>query len=129
MDSIPMPQVLDADRLLLDDRSDFVSDHEARAKVLAKALRDSCDYGARLWRELDAVRQYLLDSAPQNPDAQPGPPRAGARPTGPADDEGWAAWSTAYASVTSLLAGPNKDSGYGEQEAHREERFRRLPAR
>lgn len=71
------------------------------------------------------MRGYLLNSLPPDPRA-PGPhPTASASPTGPDDDTGWDNWIAAYATVTSVLCGPNGDSGYGLGEGRREANLRR----
>lgn len=120
MQPIPSPQVLDPDRILDNDRGDFTADHEARAQLLDEALHETCTYAQQLWHDLDAVRGYLLNSLPPDPRA-PGPhPSASASPTGPDDDTGWDNWITAYAAVTSVLCGPDGDSGYGLSEGRRE---------
>ncbi|MBV9821595.1 MAG: hypothetical protein JO144_05075 [Actinobacteria bacterium] len=128
MHEIPQPELLDPDRLLLDDRDNLTADeHASRAALLNKALHDSCDYAQQLWHRLDAVRGYLLDSLPPDPRSVDGPARRSAAPSGPDDEQGWQNWSAAYAAVTSVLAGPHGDSGFGAEEAEREARDRRLP--
>ncbi len=119
MDEIPVPHMLDPDRLVVNSRGDF-ADHDQAEFVphLENALRESCQYGQRLWHELDAVRAYLLDSLP------PAGPSTPDSRVAPRDEESWSRWMTAYASVTSLLAGPEGDSGYGEQEARHEMQMR-----
>lgn len=129
MQPIPLPQLLDPDRLLLDDRNDLsAEEHAGRATQLDRALHDTCSYAQQLWHELDAVRGYLLDSLPpdrRTADADaPGP--SSAAPTGPDDEQGWQNWITAYSRATSALAGPHGDSGFGSEEAQREARDRRL---
>jgi hypothetical protein len=127
MQDIPQPALLDPDRLLLDDRNDLTAEeHADRAAQLDQALHESCSYARQLWQDLDAMRGYLLDSLPPDPrTAGPGH-RNSAAPTGPDDEEGWERWSAAYAAVTSVLAGPHGDSGFGEAEARREARDRRV---
>ncbi|HST49964.1 hypothetical protein [Jatrophihabitans sp.] len=131
MHEIPKPELLDPDRLLLDDRNDLTADeHASRAALLNQALHESCGYAQQLWQSLDAVRGYLLDSLPPDPhaldpDALDQPGRRSAAPTGPDDEAGWENWITAYATVTSVLAGPHGDSGFGSDEARREARDRR----
>jgi hypothetical protein len=94
---------------------------------LDKALRESCAYGRQLWHDLDKLRTYLMESLPDDP-RQPGPTRASASPTGPDDTPGWDAWIGAFATVTSALAGPHGDSGYGLSEArHAAEQRRTAP--
>lgn len=123
---IPKPQVLDPDRLLRDDREhQFTQDHRARAEVLDIALHESCAYAQQLWDDLDAVRQYLLDSLPPDPHTSTDPVHAGASPTGPEDEQGWQKWTTAFAAVTSVLCGPHGDSGFGMSRARQEAQRRR----
>jgi hypothetical protein len=129
MQPIPLPQLLDPDRLLLDDRNDLsAEEHADRATQLNRALHDTCSYAQQLWHELDAVRGYLLDSLP--PDRRTADAdahgRSSAAPTGPDDEQGWQNWITAYSRATSALAGPHGDSGFGSEEARREARDRRL---
>ena len=125
MQPIPMPQVLDPDRILNNDRGDLVADHEARAQLLEDALRESCAYAQQLWHDLNGTRAYLLDSLPPDP-RLPGTHRtASASPTGPDDDAGWDEWINVYAAVTSVLCGPHGDSGYGIGEGRREAELRR----
>jgi hypothetical protein len=128
MQPIPMPSVLDPDRLLTDDRAEMsAEEHRSRAQQLDGALHESCAYARELWKDLDAMRQYLLDSLP--PDAHgPGPHTVrSASPTGPQDDAGWNNWMAAFAAVTSVLAGPHGDSGYGAGEARQLAQSRRSP--
>jgi hypothetical protein len=120
---LSQPEVLDPDRLSIDDAGE-PADLAARTEALQRALADTCAYGQRLWGDLDAVRRYLLDSLPSDP-RNPGVTRSGASPTGPDDDAGWHRWMAAYAEVTSALAGPHGDSGFGRSEALREAELRR----
>jgi hypothetical protein len=129
MQDIPQPALLDPDRVLLEDRNDLsAEEHASRAALLDKALQESCSYAQQLWQNLDAVREYLLDSLPPNPRTAGPAPRRSASPTGPDDEEGWQRWSAAYAAVTSVLAGAHGDSGFGMDEARREARDRRVMA-
>ncbi len=118
MHPIPMPHVLDPDRILRHDEENVTAeDHRTRAELLEKALRETSEYGQVLWRNLDAVRQYLMESLPADP-RSPGPhPYLCASPTGPDDEDGWARWVAAYASVNSALCGPHGDSGQGLKDA------------
>lgn len=129
MDEIPMPNVLDPDRMVSNSRDDMsVHDKAGLSEDLEQALHQSCQYGQQLWRDLDAVRGYLLDSLPPVPGEISGTGRldaTSAAPTGPEDEEGWQNWIAAYAAVTSALAGPHGDSGYGMSEARREAQQRR----
>ncbi len=59
MQSIPTPEVLDPDRVLVNDRADFTADHQTRAALLEKALHESCAYAGELWNELNAVRHFF----------------------------------------------------------------------
>jgi hypothetical protein len=128
MEPIAMPEVLDPERLLSDDREEMTGDeHRARAQKLNEALHESCAYGQQLWHDLDKLRTYLMESLPDDP-RRPGPTRASASPTGPDDAQGWDAWIGAFATVTSALAGPHGDSGYGLSEArHAAEQRRSAP--
>jgi hypothetical protein len=99
--TIAKPEVLDPDRILENDIDNFFANHEARAVLLDRALRDSCAYAGQLWDALDAVRRYLFDCAPGGPD----------------DDQVWSTWMTAFADVTSVLCGPHGDSGFGRESA------------
>lgn len=122
---IPTPQVLDPDRVLANDRGDFTVNHEAPAALLNEALHATCSYAEQLWHDLDAMRGYLLTSLPPDPRTPGLPPTASASPTGPDDADGWDNWIAAYAAVTSVLCGPQGDSGYGLSEARREADLRR----
>jgi hypothetical protein len=125
MQPIPTPHVLDPDRILVNDRGGFTASHERREDALETALKETCEYAQQLWQNLDGARAYLMKSLPVDPRA-PGPhPTASASPTGPDDEQGWENWITAYASVTSVLAGPHGDSGFGLGEARRAARDRR----
>ena len=126
MQEIPMPEMLDPNRMLINDRGNMQSqsDHD-RAKLLDQGLHETAEYGQNLWNVLDQVRHYLLDSLPPDP-RSPGPhPTASASPTGPDDETGWKAWMELYARVNSVLTGPQGDSGYGLNEAKREAQWRR----
>jgi hypothetical protein len=125
MEPIRMPEALDPGRVLTDDREEMTAEeHRGRAQELAKALQESCAYGQQLWHDLDKLRTYLMESLPDDP-RQPGPTRASASPTGPDDEPGWDAWIGAFATVTSALAGPHGDSGYGLSEARHAAQQRR----
>ena len=125
MQPIPPPHVLDPDRILANDRGDFTEDHKARAALLDDALHETCAYAKQLWDTLDAARAYLMESLPPDPhDAGPHD-RLGARPAGPDDEEGWQNWMSAFAGVTSVLAGPQGDSGFGLQTAQHAAQVRR----
>ncbi|MFN2562905.1 MAG: hypothetical protein ABR571_16640 [Jatrophihabitans sp.] len=125
MQPIPKPHLLDPDRMLVNDRGEFAVDHETRANALDKALKESCAYAEQLWEDLDGIRAYLLNSLPPDPRAPGLHPTASASPTGPDDEQGWENWINAYATVTSVLAGPHGDSGFGLGEARRAARDRR----
>lgn len=118
MHPIPRPELLDADRVTSDEREDMTLDeHRSRAREFDKALHATADYAGTLWNQLDAVRGYLFESLPSDP-RRPGPqPRASASPTGPDDERGWQDWIATAAAVTSVLAGPQGDSGFGLSEA------------
>ncbi|HZC72978.1 MAG TPA: hypothetical protein VE442_19935 [Jatrophihabitans sp.] len=121
---IPQPQVLDPDRPLRKRGTQFTADDRPEAKLLHKALYESCDYAAHLWRTLDAMRGYLLASLPPDP-RSPDADRSCARPAGPDDEAGWQAWIDAFASVSSVLCGPHGDSGFGLGRARQEAQRRR----
>ncbi|HZC51079.1 MAG TPA: hypothetical protein VE441_01075 [Mycobacterium sp.] len=101
------------------------AEHRTQAELLADALRESCAYAQQLWDDLDAVRTYLLDSLPPDPRTPEAHRTAATSPTGPDDDTGWDNWVNAYAAVTSTLAGPHGDSGFGLSEAHHAAQLRR----
>lgn len=123
---IPMPELLEPDRTLTDEREEFSDeDHRDRARRLATALSETCEYGKQLWNDLAAVRRYLMESLPSDPRSPGEHPTSAASPTGPDDDEGWDKWITAYAAITSTLAGPHGDSGYGLGEARQAATLRR----
>lgn len=125
MQAIPIPQVVDPERILGNDRGDFTTNHEPREQLLDEALHETCAYAQQLWHNLDAVRAYLLDSLPPAPGAAGPHPTASASATGRGDDNGWNNWISAYAAVTSVLCGPDGDSGYGLSEGRREATLRR----
>lgn len=122
--AIPEPGLLDIDGLHLptDDRESYTAQEYSHIKG---ALERTTAYARLLWLDMDAVRRYLLQSLPPDP-RLPGPPVVGASPTGPDDDDGWDRWSAAYAEVTSVLAGPRGDSGFGWSAARREAQTRRF---
>lgn len=124
MQPIAKPQLLDPERIVDPNRDDMTVDHESAAKELRQALEASCDYGRQLWDHLSAVRQYLMDSLPPDPRAAGPHTQLSAHPTGPDDTEGWQHWVDIYASVTSVMAGPHGDSGYGFGEAREAARIR-----
>ena len=126
MHPIPQPDLLNPDRLKTNERSDMTADeHRSRAQLLDQALHESCAYATELWQHLNAARTYLLESLPSDPRAPGTNPHSGASPTGPTDDVGWQRWTEAYATVTSILAGPHGDSGFGLGEAKEAARLRR----
>jgi hypothetical protein len=107
MQTIPMPDVLDADNALIN-----LSDADPAS---ARALRSTTEYAQQLWRQLQIAREYLLTTT-----------TAGrATPAGPYDEPGWRDWKAVYAGITSTLAGPRGDSGFGLSEAELESRWRR----
>jgi hypothetical protein len=125
MEPIAVPEVLDPDRIMTDDREEMTAEeHQGRARELDAALHESCAYGQQLWNDLNGVRKYLMDCLPDDPRI-PGPHRAAASPTGPDDEQGWTNWIAAFGTVTSALAGPHGDSGYGLSEARRTAQLRR----
>lgn len=123
MEDVPRPDLLNPDRVLTDEREEMtLEEHRDRARELDGALHDSCAYAQQLWERLDAVRHYLVDMLPPQP--REGETLGGARPTGPDDAQGWWDWRNAYAGVTSVLAGPREDSGFGADEAEQIARSR-----
>jgi hypothetical protein len=114
---IPLPAVLDPDRGHL-KASETSGSPEEQATVLREALKQASEYGQQLWHCLDVTRGYLLDSAPAEG-------RPGAAPAGPTDEQGWQDWQKVYAGITSMLAGPKGDSGFGAEEAARQAQLRR----
>lgn len=125
MEKIPMPILLDPQRPRLEGQLSL-DDANQQAHDLDKALRQAADYGRYLWRQIDAVRHYLLEVAP-DPDADDDVHRWFTAPRGPDDDHGWDRWKTAYEAITSVLAGPAGDSGFGRHEAAQEALRRRGP--
>jgi hypothetical protein len=125
MHDIPKPQVLDPDRPLRHRGTQFTEDDRPEAELLAIALHESCEYAEKLWDDLNATRQYLLESLPPDPRAPGEHPTAAASPTGPDDEQGWQNWINAFAEVTSVLCGPHGDSGFGLSRAREEAQIRR----
>ena len=74
--------------------------------MLDQELHKACDYGRNLWRQLGAVRHYLLASLPPDPHTPAASVRVATAPTGPDDEAGWNDWINAYANTVSALAGP-----------------------
>ncbi len=120
---VPIPSVLDACRPHLAG-TEKQADPDKQIAGLDEALEGACEYGRQLWRDVDALRGYLLRSLPSDPRA-PGPHTPAASPQGPADDKGWEDWIAAYSEASSVLAGPGGDSGFGLKEAQREAEVRR----
>lgn len=115
MQPIPMPEVLDPDRIISTNRdSEHLGDPRDHDQQLTDALYRSCTYAQQLWHTLAAARTYLHDSLPPDADAP-----------GPHGDAAWNQWISAYASITSSLAGPNGDDGYGLDEANQAARQHR----
>lgn len=121
---IDKPQLLDPNRIVDPNRGNMTVDHESAAKELREALEATAEYGQELWGHLVAVRHYLMESLPPDPGAAGPHTQLGAHPTGPDDTDGWQRWVDVYASVTSVLAGPHGDSGYGLGEARDAARIR-----
>lgn len=126
MQEIPMPHVLDPDRVPGDKREEITVDfHRARAENLQIALEKSCEYAQQLWHDLDAARAYLLACLPpESPTGDVPEVMTCAAPRGADDWDGWSKWADAYAEITSILAGPHGDSGFGRDEAVREAQLR-----
>jgi hypothetical protein len=125
MRPVPVPEVIDPDRIISRNRdSEHLGDPRDHDQQLTDALHRSCSYAQQLWQALAAARTYLFDSLPQAPGAS-GPRPTTAFPRGPDDEDAWREWTDAYAAVTSALAGPGGDEGYGLDEAHEVARSRR----
>jgi hypothetical protein len=126
MQPIPQPDVFDLERAMSDEREGMsVDQHRARAAEMSEALKAMSEYGTMLWQHLDLARRYLYESLPSDPRAPGSDPHVCASPTGPDDERGWARWVSTYSLVTSALAGPHGDSGFGAGEAKRESELRR----
>lgn len=127
METIPQPQLLDTDHLLANEGGEpsTTDDPKARAEQLDAALHETCEYGQKMWHDLNAVREYLLASLPSDPRLPGMDLTACASPTGPDDDEGWQKWINAFAEVSSVLRGPHGDSEFGRTEAQHEADLRR----
>ena len=119
-----MPNVLDHQRPRLEGAVESASSDTDRLQLIEAQFAKACDYGQALWRELDLVRHQLVAMLP-DVDADDDARRFLAAPRGPDDDEGWDTWRSLYAGVTSALAGPRGDSGFGRQEAAQEAQRRR----
>lgn len=125
---VPMPQILDPNRLQSHDRDDMtMTEHRSRAQQLDLALQESCDYAQDLWRTLDAARHYLMESIPSDPTTGSFE-RVSASPTSFDDEDGWERWIDVYGTVTSALCGPHGDSGFGRMEAQEAAQRRRARA-
>lgn len=126
MQDIPEPAVLDPDRPRLRGDVAAASDPQAALESLDAALHDVCAYARQLWEHVALARRHLVDSLPTGSldDDVDGLLTA---PRGPDDDEGWRRWADAHAALTSVLAGPRGDSGYGRHEAAQLEAQHRGP--
>lgn len=122
---IPRPEVLDPHRPLRRHGTELFEDDRPEVDVLRQALEDSCGYAMQLWQTLNQMREYLLVSLPPDPRTT-GSGRVGASPVGPDDEQGWQAWSVAFATTTSVLCGPNGDNGFGLSRARQESQRRRV---
>lgn len=128
MHQIPKPQTLDPDRPLRHRGTHLTEDDQPETELLATALQESCSYADQLWENLNAMRQYLLDSLPPDPRSpETAQAPAATSPTGPDDEAGWNSWINAFAAITSVLCGPQGDSGFGLSRAHEEAQARRSP--
>lgn len=126
MQPIPMPEILDPDRIISTNRdSEHLGDPRDHDLQLTDALHDSCTYAQQLWHTLAATRTYLHDGLPPDTDAPAAHPDGTAFPIGPRDEDAWNQWISTYASITSTLAGPNGDEGFGLDEAKHAARQRR----
>lgn len=125
MQEIPKPQTLDPDRPLRHRGTQFTEDDRPESELLSKALHESCEYADQLWDNLNAMRQYLLESLPPGPRVPGLHTTAATSPTGPDDEEGWRNWVDAFAAASSILCGPHGDSGFGLSRAREEAQVRR----
>ena len=109
-EAVPQPEVLDADRVVIEDREALSAD-QLRTKLadLRGAFQESCSYAQQLWTDVARARQYVWDNPPAAPD----------------DDQAWSDWTDAYSELTSILAGPRGDFGMGLEDARRSARDRR----
>lgn len=105
MESIPRPGVLEPenpDRVLTTSRE---RDVDAWGRV-SEPMRELGLYANQLWEVLQSVRDYLYELAGES--GKPSPLHGG---------HDWEAWAETWARITSALAGPSGDSGYGVSEA------------
>ena len=119
------PSVLNGERAVTDHRDTLGMHAENERVQLREALKQSCDYGLMLWHELDRMRAYLLESAPEARDTSSGVRRIAATPLGPDDEAGWQRWQAIYEKVSETLCGPSGDSGFAAREAALQVRDRR----
>lgn len=110
MSEIPLPEVLDPDRVDANRTPEELPEHHER---VVRALRETCEYGQRLWRELDRTRYYLLQQVARG--EQDGPVVAGG--TMLRSERDWQIWAALYGSMFSVLCGPNGDEDLGKHEA------------
>jgi hypothetical protein len=126
MQPIQEPELLNPDRIVDPERGQMTADdHRDRAEQYKSALHESCEYAKQVWHQLDDTRAYLRRCLPDDP-SKPGARRFRTAPVDANDEQGWQDWMRTYADVTSVLAGPRGDSGFGEEEARAEARSRRV---
>lgn len=110
MTEIPLPEVLNPDRVEpYATREELPQLHERTVR----ALHEACEYGQRLWRELDRTRYYLLQQVARG--EQNGPVVAGG--TMLRNEHDWEIWAALYGSMFSVLCGPGGDEDLGKHEA------------
>lgn len=104
MESIPKPGLLEPEN---PDRVVASRDRDVDAwERVSEPMREVGLYANQLWEVLSSVREYLYELAGEAGEASP-----------LRDGHDWQAWATAYARVTSSLAGPAGDSGHAVGEA------------
>jgi hypothetical protein len=113
MTDIPMPDVLDPDRI---EPYRTPEELEAHHRRVVDAFRSACEYGQTLWRELDLTRRYLLDDVARGGRGSP----VIASQSLLRSDQDWQAWADRYAAGFAALCGPHGDQGLGLHEARHE---------
>jgi hypothetical protein len=104
MQSIPRPGLLG-----LENPEQVLTSRERDVDAWGRVdepMRELGQYANQLWEVVQSVREYLYELAGEN--GKPSPLRGG---------HDWEAWAETWARVTSSLAGPSGDSGYGVSEA------------
>jgi hypothetical protein len=104
MQSIPRPGLLERENpeQVLTSRE---RDVDAWGRI-AEPMREIAQYANQLWEVVQGVREYLYELAGE-----------GGKPSPLRDASDWEDWAETWARVTSALAGPAGDSGYGVGEA------------